>query len=211
MQQKERSPFPKNLVPITDEERIQNIPGTLTKYLGKEFVVSYKLDGSSITIIHQKVLWKSKYRICSRRFELHDKNNDWVRVFKSTNFDLHIQKLVKFFNTNDIIVQGEAIGRFNGNHHNLREDEIRAFSIYVKGERIPQKKLIDVCRANNIPYCPLYKNIVLNHSMSEILNMSELKDALNPLAEAEGLVWRCVDDNFSFKVVNNNYLIRHES
>lgn len=71
-----RTPFPKQLVPITDEERIQNIPNVLKTHAGKEFVVSYKLDGSSITIIHNKVFGKSRYRICSRRFELHDKEND---------------------------------------------------------------------------------------------------------------------------------------
>ena len=73
LQRLSRSPFPENLVSITDEERIQNIPQVLSQYAGKLFVVSYKLDGSSITIIHSKVLGKSKFRICSRRFELHDK------------------------------------------------------------------------------------------------------------------------------------------
>jgi len=210
LKRKQRSPFPKHLVGITDEERIQNMPQVLTKYAGKEFVVSYKLDGSSITIIHSKVFGKSKFRICSRRFELHDKKNDWYRVFADTKFNLEVLKLVKHFGTNDIIVQGEAIGKFNGNHHNLPSEQIRVFNIYVNGKRINQKDLIDTCLRNNIPHCPKYKTTTLNHSLDEILKESEIRDVLNPWVDAEGLVWRCVEDNMSFKVLNNRYLLNEK-
>ncbi len=210
LQKSSRSPFPKNLVSITDEERIQNIPQTLEQYKGKEFVVSYKLDGSSITIIHSRVLGKSKFRICSRRFELHNKKNDWYKVFVETDFQKHVLKLVETFGTDDIIIQGEAIGKFNGNHHNLQKDEIRLFNIYVKGKRMNQRQLIKVCLELNIPHCPLYKFIELDHTLPEILKESEIKDILNPNVESEGLVWRCIDDNFSFKVINNNYLLKNE-
>lgn len=203
-----RSDFPKHLVSITDEERIQNIPQVLEQYKGKDFVVSYKLDGSSITIIHEKVFGKSKFRICSRKFELHDKKNDWYKVFKNTNFKEHILKLVKHFNTNNIIVQGEAIGKFNGNHHNLKNDEIKLFNIYVNGKRLSQDKFENACLLLMIPFCPVYTYTILNHTMEEILKLSEIKDVLNPLVEAEGLVWRCINDNLSFKVINNKYLLK---
>jgi len=209
LQKLSRSPFPKNLVSITDEERIQNIPQVLNQYAGKLFVVSYKLDGSSITVIHSKVFGKSKFRICSRRFELHDKKNDWYRVFTDTGFNNEVLKLVKQFGTNDIIVQGEAIGKFNGNHHNLQREQIRLFNIYVNGKRLNQKEFLEVCQKNNIPHCPLYKETILNHSLPDILKESEIKDLLNPAADAEGLVWRCVDDNMSFKVINNKYLLKN--
>lgn len=205
-----RSPFPKNLVPITNEERIQNIPRVLEQYKGKRFVVSYKLDGSSITIIHSKVLNKSKFRICSRRFELHNKQNDWYKVFEKTNFKAEVLKLVKYFNTNDIIVQGEAIGKFNGNHHKLKEEEIRLFNVYVEGKRLNQQEFIKVCTILAIPHCPVYKEVILEHTLAEILSMSEIKDVLNPNVEAEGLVWRCVSDNLSFKVINNKYLLKNK-
>lgn len=208
LQRKSRSPFPKHLVSITDEERIQNIPQVLTQYAGKEFVVSHKLDGSSITIIHSKVLGRSKFRICSRRFELHDKKNDWFRVFESTGFKNEILKLVEIFHTDDIIVQGEAIGKFNGNHHALQQDQIRLFNIYVNGKRLPQNHFAAICKEWNIPFCPVYKIATLNHTLPEILKESEIKDVLNPAADAEGLVWRCIEDNMSFKVINNKYLLK---
>jgi len=208
---KTRSVFPKHLVPITDEERIQNTPKVLEQYQGKDFIASYKLDGSSITIIHEKnFLGKSVYRICSRRFELHDKNNDWYKVFDSTNFKNHIDKLVTIFG-NNIIVQGEAIGSFNGNHHNLKSNEIRLFNIYVDGKRINQKDFIDICETHHIPHCPKYWEGKLNFTLPEILQFAQIPDPINPKVPVEGLVFRCCDDsNISWKVVNNKYLLKEK-
>jgi hypothetical protein len=210
LKRKTRSNFPKDLVSITDEERIQNIPWVLEKYKGQKFTVSYKLDGSSITIIHNKVFGRSKFRICSRRFELHDTNNDWYKVFKSTDFEKHILKLVDYYKTDNIIVQGEAIGKFNGNYHNLKQDEIRLFNIFVDGKKIQQFDLIWVCNNLNIPYCPFFKTITLNHNMDEILKISEIPDILNSKVPVEGLVWRCHNDLLSFKVINNQYLLKEK-
>lgn len=211
LRNKTRSVFPKHLVPITDEERIQNIPKVLEQYKGKDFIASYKLDGSSITIIHEKnFLGKSVYRICSRRFELHDKNNDWYKVFDSTNFKNHIDKLVTIFG-NNIIVQGEAIGSFNGNHHNLKSNEIRLFNIYVDGKRINQKDFIDICETHQIPHCPWYWVGQLNFTLPEILQFAQIPDPINPKVPVEGLVFRsCDDSNISWKVVNNNYLLKEK-
>ena len=43
--------------------------------------------------------------------------------------------------------------------------------------------------------------------MDEILKISEQPDILNPKVPLEGLVWRNIEDNFSFKVINNNYAL----
>lgn len=206
---KERMPFPTKIVSITDETRIQNIPKVLNSHKGKEFVVSYKLDGSSITIIHEKTLFNSKFRICSRRFELFG-NNDWVNTFNETNFKQHILNLVAHFKTNDIVVQGEMIGKFNGNHHNLSKPEIRLFNIVVNGERIDQKNFYYVCHILSIPCCPLFATTVLNHTLDQILEISNIPDCLNANVPAEGLVWRCIEDSLSFKVINNQYLLNEK-
>lgn len=209
---KSRSPFPTDLVSITDEERIQNCPEVLDKFKGQYFTASYKLDGSSITIIHEKTWWgKSRYRICSRRFELHNTNNDWYKVFKSTNFKQHIEKLVKHYHTNNIIVQGEAIGpQFNGNHHRLAEPEIRLFNIFVDGKRIEQYRMTGLCKEFEIPHCPRLQFEPLNFTLPEILEFAKRPDIINPAVPAEGLVFRHELSNLSFKVINNDYLL-HEN
>ena len=96
--------------------------------------VTYSTNAKSY-VIHSKVFGKSKFRICSRRFELHDKKNDWYKVFTDTNFKEEIAKLVKHFKTDDIIVQGEAIGKFNGNHHNLQKEHWQARHAFSNHQR----------------------------------------------------------------------------
>lgn len=209
-----RNRFPTNLVPITDEERIQNIPSVLERYKGKVFVVSEKLDGSSITIIHERS-WtgKSKYRICSRRFELFNTKNEWHGVFESTKFAGHIQALVGYFKTSKIIIQGEFIGAPQGNRYGLEQNEIRLFNIYVDGKRLMQNKFLQACHDLWIPDCPFIGMGPLEHirgvDLPTILASAEGKSALNKAVEREGLVFRCVEDGLSFKVISNKYLLKN--
>lgn len=204
----EPSPFPRHLVPITDEERIQNIPNVLQRLKGQIMYASYKLDGSSITIIHEKRFGKSNFRICSRRLELHDESSAWIKAFHSTGMKKHVLDLVDYFGTNNIIVQGELIGqKFNGNHHGLMSDEIRIFNIFVDGKKLTPPAFFDVQKKLDLPVCPLYSVFILNHTLPQILEMSNIKDPINEDVPAEGLVWRSEDGRYSFKAVNNEYLL----
>lgn len=204
-----RASFPKHLVPITDEERIQNIPHVLEQWAGKEFVVSEKLDGSSITIIHESN-WRrhSKYRICSRRFELFNTKNDWHGVFYSTRFDLYIKKLVAHWQTPNIIVQGEFIGKPQGNRYSVA-DQIRLFNIYVDDKKLSQDNFYVVCDILDIPVCPWVGNLALSFDLPGILKFAEGKSEVNEKIEREGLVFRCVEDGLSFKVISNKYLLKN--
>lgn len=203
-----RSPFPTKLVPITDEERIQNIPKIFETHKDRKFCVSYKLNGSSITIIHERFLWKSRFRICSRRFELHDKKNDWYRAFKESGLGTKIEKIAKAFGAK-VVVQGELVGpKFNGNYHGLDHNEIRVFSIYFDGNRIEQTDLYWIAAKYELPVCPLYGILILPETMDEILRISEIPDIFKKDVPVEGLVWRCGRD--SFKVINNDYLIKNK-
>lgn len=205
-----RAAFPKHIVPITDEERIQNIKNVLETHAGKDFVISEKLDGSSITIIHEKKHFrKSKYRICSRRFELFNKTNEWYRVFSDTNFAAHIHELKWYFETDDIAIQGEYIGKPQGNKYQLQKDEIRLFNIYVNGNRLRQNEFYAVCERFNIPCCPLITILPMAFDLPGILAYAEGKSLLNKNTEREGLVFRCVEDGLSFKVISNKFLLKN--
>lgn len=205
-----RTKFPTNLIPITDEERIQNIPQILEEYKGKMFVVSEKLDGSSITIIHEKSrLGQSKFRICSRRFELFNTSNEWYKVFMDTCFKNHILNLVDRFKTNDIIVQGEYIGKPQGNRYKLSSNEIRLFNIFVNGVRLDQDTFYNTTIGLTIPACPLLDVCSMNYDLPTILKHAEGKSLLYPI-EREGVVWRCIENpTISFKVISNKFLLKN--
>lgn len=214
LKQVNRRPFPSELVPITDEERIQNMPHMLDKCKGQMFVESEKLDGSSITVIHETATnWfrkKTTYRICSRRFELFNQNNEWRQVFVDTAFHRHIKCLVDFYETDNIIVQGEYIGKPQSNRYQLKQNEIRLFNIFVNGKRINQSEFYGVCQIYDIPCCPLLDIKPLDFDLPGILQYAEGKSKLNPTVEREGLVFRSANENsVSFKVISNKYLLKN--
>ncbi len=200
-----RKDFPTELVSKTDEERIQNIPHVLEKYKGKLFVVSEKLDGNSITLINNK----KKLRVCSRNNEFLTDDNDWTKVVQDTNFRQYLDILTSFFETDEIIVQGEYIGKPQGNKYKLESNEIRLFNIIVKGKRINQSDFYSICKQHNIPCCPLIEEIRLNHTLEDLLKYAEAKSVLNKQVEREGIVMRCTDDNLSFKVISNKFLLKN--
>lgn len=200
---KTRASFPKHLVPITDEERIQNIPEILEHRKGDLYVVSEKLDGSSITIIMDK----KKFRICSRRFELFN-DNEWSQVFKTTQFKKYMLKLAEYYSTDNIIVQGEFIGKPQGNKYHLQQNEIRLFNIYVNGERLLQDHFYMVCKLFDIPCCPKIETIPLDFTLQEIIEYADGKSKLLGI-DREGVVFRCIRTGFSFKVISNKFLIKN--
>lgn len=209
LRRKSRLPFPTHIVSITDEERIQNMPHMLDAYKGRPFVIAEKLDGSSITIIHERdFLRRSILRVCSRRFELLDKENEFVRVVTDTNFKEYILKLVRWYDTDDIVVQGEYIGKPQGNRYEV-ENQIKLFNLYVNGKRINQDMFYVVCGLLHIPVCPFIARIELDHTLPEVIAMAEGPSRLNKMVEREGLVFRCIEDNFSFKAISNKYLINN--
>lgn len=201
--------FPSHLVSKTDEERIQNLTKTFEKYHMKHFVVSEKLNGSSITIINDK-----KLRICSRNQEVTGrKDNKFISVVENTNFKQYIDRLIEHYNTKDIIVQGEYVGSPQGNYYNLDKDQIFLFNIIINKRRVKQNEFYEICLKYNIPSCPLITSTYMmskDNSIEKILKQAEFKSKMNDKVEAEGLVFRCIEDNFSFKVVSNKYLIKNE-
>lgn len=207
-------PFPTQEVHKTDEERIQNIPWVLQKNKGDLFTVSEKLDGSSITIIHkqEKSFFEKKksiYRICSRNFELLNKTNEWYKVFEETNFKAYIDNLVCYLGTPNIIVQGEYIGKPQGNPYKLDKSEIRLFNIFVDGKILSPIQFSEICSMFSIPRCPLLASIILPDSISELLLYAENKSTLCSTTEREGVVMRSIDGNISFKVISNKFLLKN--
>jgi len=202
-----RSRFPSDIVNKTDEERIQNMPRVLEQCKGKEFNVREKLDGSSITIICNQ---KGKYRVCSRNFELHNKQNEWYKVFESTQFNLVMDKLYTHYGGEKaVVVQWEFIGTPQGNPYKLEKNEIRVFNIYVGEKRLNPIDFLVVCTELDIPVCPDLGNTTLNHSLEDLLKMAEGKSALNSNTEREGIVMRSLDGSQSFKVVSNKFLLKN--
>lgn len=202
-----KKPFPTNEVRKTDEERIQNVRWLLERYAGAPFVVSEKLDGSSITLLHTK---NGNARVCSRNWEYVKPNNEYTEVFKSTGMGRYLKLLADFYGTNKIIAQGEYIGKPQKNPYKLERNQIRLFNIFVDGKQLSPDEFYDVCGRFSIPVCPYLGRYPLNHTLDSILVYAEGKSLLVGI-EREGVVFRKADDaSVSFKVVSNKFLLKNE-
>jgi RNA ligase (TIGR02306 family) len=204
-----RKPFPHHIVSRTDEVRVQNV-SRMAQSKGVWWA-SYKMDGSSITLIHQRKWWFwHKIRICSRNFELvKDDGNQFHSAVRNSKMEDVVLSLVKHFKTDRIVVQGEAVGpNFNGNWHGLHESKILLFNIFVNGIRLAPENFYRVCKELNIPHCPLYK--IYNQGLDGVdkcLQDAQIPDYFDPTKPGEGLVFRSADGLMSFKAVNNEYLL----
>jgi hypothetical protein len=207
--------FPTEIVSKTDEERIQNHPNYLEKYKGKKFYPTEKLNGSSITIICERkkkfLFSKLNFRVCSRNLEIHNTENEWYKVFTDSNLKTSLSELMQFNKRiNLIVLQGEYIGKPQGNPYKLEKNEIRIFNVFVDGRKYSPQELNDVCRIYDIPRCPELPTMVLNHTMEELILMAEGKSVLNKNTEREGLVFRNEENTISFKVISNKFLLKND-
>ena len=211
---KTNTSFPSDIVSKTDEERIQNKPFILEKYKGCVFNVSEKLNGSSITLIceTERFLFKNKnkYRVCSRNYEIYKKTNEWYKVFIDTNFKVYLNELMEYFTAKRIVVQGEYIGKPQGNPYKLSSNEIRLFNIYVDGKLLTPDQFSVACALYDIPRCPNLGNIILDTNMQDLIKFAEGKSVLNNQVEREGVVLRDLDGKISYKVISNKYLLKND-
>jgi hypothetical protein len=216
MKKVNRLPFPTNLVSKTDETRIQNMPWVIPQLANQRLFIREKLDGSSITIIHQKkrTLFGPKrvFRVCSRNYELLDTKNEWYKVFEETHFDVEIIKLRNYYETNDIIIQGEYVGKPQGNPYKLKSNEIRVFNIIVNGKQLSPIDFYIATKECEIPTCPLltWSGWEKEITLQELLEKAEGKSLLNPDTEREGVVVRDAMGKYSFKIISNQFLLNNK-
>lgn len=206
--------FPKHLVPKTDQERIQNCFNDLNK--DSLWEVTVKVDGSSMTVIHNDEKWS----VCSRNLQLKvnddNKNNSFVKKFfeiKSKLDDL-IQILESKYGHRNFAIQGELYGEgIQGNPEKIKGQDLAIFDIYNINERSylasePRRLFCENAKLSQVPLA--FETFQKTpESISKALEMAE-----GPSVNAkkrEGVVFKdekCPEK--SFKVISNNYLLKQK-
>ena len=215
LQSKKKSLWPSFLIK-TDEERLQKIPGVLTKMLEQKIpiYITEKLDGQSGTYYWNK----KKFGVCSRNLELKKRNNSsYWQIADKYCMKEELQKFAKVLGIKNIAIQGEIIGpSIQGNKYKLKD---YAFYIY---------NIFDIDKRKYIP--PMYFHGKINVTclpmvpLLDVIKMSDEKDVhwwvnyskgcsnLNENIKREGIVVR--ENNISckpisFKVINPEFLLEH--
>ncbi len=214
-----RGKFP-SFIPKTDEERIQNLTKELKyDWKGKRVIAREKVHGSSITIYakvdsaHEDLPSRLDFGICSRNFELHLHSHETNNYVKSGLPSLHklLSHCLEY--KESIALQGELLGPgINGNPYNLPDFKILFFTAYdINGKyRYSDKELCHLLSILEEDNCPLVDVFELDGELQGLLSKADAKSAVYNKYDREGIVVRGVDDNFSFKVISNKWLLKEK-
>lgn len=217
--------IPKNILQdiIRSKEKFE----ITRKYHGSSITVYSKLhtDSSFWGLVRSKVKAflgfdtepEYKFGVCSHNVELDTSNKD--NTFVKTAFDTDLVKAVELYTKytgQEIAVQGELCGpKIQDNHHGLDDNTIFIFNIFdIKEQRyllpIERSQIIDQLiftygfkgyRAQmEFAYMELMSDVV-----TTIISLGEYR--LSSGKWNEGLVWKSLDRDFSFKAVSNKFLL----
>jgi RNA ligase (TIGR02306 family) len=203
-------PFP-SFIRKTDQERIQNVQQVLTADPDAAFEVTVKLDGSSMTVFYRDGL----AGVCGR--------NWWIRESAANSLwrvaaqDRLVEALQAY--GRNLALQGEIIGEgIQGNPEKLRGQAFYLFDIFDIDNgcylgRDGRKEVVQALTqlGAHLLETPLLDIITLQRfggDMAAILEYAE-GPSLNPDTLREGVVFKRLDGESSFKVISNSYLLKH--
>lgn len=202
-------------IPKTDQERIQNLYGKLSTsdLADKYFVGTLKLDGASTTVFQHPDT--GEVGLCSRNKELKlefDKEPAQQGKFFQGAVNSGLFEKVKQLHelTGDYYaIQGELVGAgVQGGYEKFVKYQVFAYNIFniTIGQYVPYETFSFFCKNLDIQMCPvIYEQTkVLQLPLQDILTMAEGESIIAPMRE--GVVWRELYGNHSFKAVSNKYL-----
>jgi RNA ligase (TIGR02306 family) len=209
--------FP-GFLPKTDETRVQVLEPVLRRHKGKTFYLTEKLDGTSFTAF----LRQGEFGICSRNLWMDeaDESNVLARVTKGLDLGEKLRAVRERLG-HDVAIQGEVIGPgIQKNKYGLKEVTLRVFSVL----NVDAYRLVDhptniaVLAEMGLEPVPQLGTIVLDHTVDELVALSEGTSVLNPQVQREGIVLRPLAEEYdedvggrlSFKAINPKFLLKYD-
>lgn len=200
----------------TDETRVENMPWILDS--DEPWIVTEKADGTSCTYAVNKIK-KNKYEfiVCSRNVRQLDQNQECyhdTNIYWDMAFKYNIQKILEDFayenGYNRVVLQGEGIGTVQGNPYKLNENRLLVFNLVIDGVRVGTMQMADFCKDRNLEHVDIIdEHYYLPKTMEELKLEADGYSMINPKVKREGLVYRSLDGQKSFKNVSREYLLKH--
>lgn len=205
---KVRGNFPSQ-IHKTDQERAQNIVGKIFADLDRVYEVSVKLEGSSMTVANID----GDLQVCSRNMslKLDDEGNAFVKTASESG-------VIDLINQHpNLALQGELVGSgIQGNHEGFSELRYYVFDIFdiKEGKYLLPKERLDFMlntygELNHVPILE-YKSL----RQLGITNIDELITYADGPSinhkNREGLVFKAMDSDFTFKIISNKYLLKEK-
>lgn len=227
--------FPTYVCPKSDEQRLQSAMSLLDEMKDKICYITIKEEGTSFTAYHTVISDKTPeimdqiqyVGVCSRNLELKNEafQNSDVNIYWKIAKQYDIEnKLKEFFRHTgrNIAIQGEITGDgINKNRMNLPRNthQLHLFNIYdVDNQKyLDYEEFILIASMIGIPVVETIYFGKFNFNLEQLLEMAKGKYP-NTNNNREGIVVRPIEETFSetlrgrlsFKVINNEYLLKEE-
>lgn len=204
----------------TDEERIQNMPWILEN--SEDWIATEKIDGTSTTFTMKRGKFGRKsFYVCSRNvcFDsvdkpcYYDSNVYWEMAKKYDIYNVLSTMLDIFPKEEWITIQGETYGEgVQNRNYSLSTHDFAAFNlIFSSRGRIGTLEMNRILSKYYIPCVPVLEcSMKINQfkNVDEILTRAEGKSMIDGLPR-EGIVFRTMDGQKSFKAVSNSFLLKY--
>lgn len=204
--------FPSEIVPRTDEERVQSFPHILDHFRGMNVVATLKHDGTSATYFWD--VEQDRLRVCSRNMEKMDPDESVYWQVLKTQPDIE-----RICRENPMLVfQGEITGpAIQKNRMARKQPVFTLFNVFDRedGNYIPQYYAKFLLDGYDVPWVEtVYEWSEFDATMDELLELAKgfYPGTKNP---REGIVLRplmeekyvyVLGGRLSCKVINNDYL-----
>ena len=207
-------PFPTDLIPKTDETRVQVLGDVLEFYKGTKCQYTEKLDGSSITFWKDKA---NKLHVCSRNREIFNKKDFMYETASK------LAERIEY----GFVYQGEILGpNIQGNKYGLKDYEINVYQAYCPETKtyLNPQELTSHCEWHCLKQVPVLGELELTDNIDELVNlsigMSVLKGrgkdtqregiVIRPLNNIHVKDKRFVGSRLSFKAINPKFLVKYK-
>lgn len=199
---RKKGTFPCHLISKTDEPRIQSHPWILKSMKGEDYYATLKMDGSSATYLR----YEDIFMICSRNYIIdHESDTIWNKI----NLKYDINKILP----EGFAVQGEICGpAIQKNLSNLKDYDFFVFNVYniTLKKRLNLEDMIYFCEKYHFQTVPIEERGIFQYeSITELLEKAK---GFYPKTQhhREGLVYRTIEQSYSFKIINNDYLLKYD-
>lgn len=225
-------------IPKTDETRVQSDPSLLENIQGLSYYISLKLDGTSATYILSSKDNELDFNVCSRNMcfkEYNEKQNEDRTIEKTLNENKYYniarkynikENMLNYYEKNGkrLAIQGELIGEtIQGNKMNIIGKDLYVFNVWETNEnneliKVDINKAQEIVESFNMKFVPIldmgdsfnYKTIdeLLDLAKGHYCDYPEFSNAKKEQHQ-EGIVIRTCDSTQSFKVINNDFLLKN--
>ncbi len=213
----------------TDEERVQNMPWVFSDpdWHDATWFATEKIDGSSTTFTIKRGTGFSKdtYYVCSRNvcFDTPEKEgkcyydtNIYTEMAEKYNIQTKIKAMLHENSDLDFVtIQGETYGAgVQKRDYSIKDHDFMAFNVifgYKDGtrKRLNPKEMTEYLEPFAIPCVPIISAVFkLPDTCDELLKIAEGNSAVDGLPR-EGIVFRDVNGERSFKAVSNPFLVKY--